>query len=54
MEVHHEAEDERHYMLSERHEVSDGDGELWDEQQSEMMRENDEIARGEFADENEF
>ena len=54
MEVRHEAEDERHYMLSERHEVSDGDGELWDEQQSEMMRENDEIARGEFADENEF
>lgn len=41
MEVHHEVS-------------APWDGELWDEQQSEMTRENDEIARGEFADENEL
>ena len=54
MEVHHEAEDERYhrYMVSERHEVSAV--ELWDEQQDQMVRENDEIARGELVDENEL
>ena len=36
------------YMVSERHDVSDV--ELWDEQQSQMQQENDEIARGEFTD----
>jgi len=39
-------------MVSERHDVSAV--ELWDEQQDQMVRENDEIARGELVDENEL